>query len=339
MSDLDLSAVRAFVAAVQEGQFGHAADVLGITQQGMSKRIAKLESHLGVRLFDRSPAGIEVTAAGLRVLPYARSLLSAADDVVGAARPEPRPLRVAILGERQWTWQSMRYYLDRNPLADVDIVMATAFCSSREALLTGRSDAAFARPTGGPHRLPPDTGCAPAYVEPLHLLVGKDHPLATRSTVTPKEIVPHPVWVPGASVPSEWADYYRDWSEFSGITILTGRTPGGAPEREDDRATGRGPFGLEAVLDRIAASGALAAFSGGGFRNPWHPHIRRLPIVDPTPAYPHALLWSTTNPHPALPHLIAYTRENYNRDIASDCWLPEADRPIFLPSVSGPALA
>ncbi len=329
MSDLDLAAVRAFVTAVDEGQFGHAADVLGITQQGVSKRIAKLESHLGVRLFDRVPAGIEVTAAGLRVLPRARFLLSAADDVVAAVRSDPRPLRVAMLGERQSVWQTMRYYLDRNPRADIDIVMATPFRSSREALLIGRADAAFARPNGGPHPLPPDTDCAPAYLEPLHLLVGKNHPLAARSTVTPKEIVPHPVWVPGASIPSEWSDYYRDWSEFSGITILTGRTPAGVPEREDEYGGG-GIMRWAAIQDHIAASDTLVTFTGDGFRSPWHPYLRRLSVVDPTPAYPHALLWTATNPHPALPPLIADIQKSYNGDIVPECWIPEPDRPIFL---------
>ncbi|WP_216897259.1 LysR family transcriptional regulator [Nocardia alni] len=330
MSDLDLAAVRAFMAAVEEGQFGHAADVLGITQQGVSKRIAKLESQLGVRLFDRVPTGIAVTAAGMRVLPRARSLLSAADDMVAAARPEPRPLRVAIMGERHATWQSMRYYLDRHPEADIDIVPTTAFRSCRDAIIDARADAAFARPTGGPRALSSEIARTPAYVEPLHLLVGKDHPLAARQAVTPEQIVPYPMWVPGASVPSEWADFYREWSEFSGITVLTGRTPGGLPEREDDRITHRRPYGLEAAFDRVVASDTLVTCCGDGIRAPWHPHIRRLPIVDPTPAYPHALLWATANIHPALPHLIAYTQENYNSDIARDCWLPDADRSMFV---------
>ena len=48
VTDLDLAAVRAFVTAVDEGQFGYAAAVLGLTQQGVSKRIAKLERQLGL---------------------------------------------------------------------------------------------------------------------------------------------------------------------------------------------------------------------------------------------------------------------------------------------------
>lgn len=327
VAELDLAAVRAFVAAADEGQFGIAADVLGITQQAVSKRIAKLETHLGVRLFERTPSGSVVSPAGAKVLPHARSLLALAGETLAAARPEGRPLRVAVQDQRQA--ESVRYYLDRRPDQDIELVIGTAWRSSRDALLNGRVDAAFARPHGGPRPLPADTGIVPAYVEPFHLLVGKEHPLAGWPAIAPADIVPYPSWAPGASVPSEWADFYRELTAFTGITILTGRTPGGAPEREDDRPSGRGLAGKIAVLDRIAASDSLSMFCVDGINFPWHPHIRRLPVLEPTPAYPHALLWRTTDPHPALPDLIEHVRENYNGDILADCWIPDVDRAIF----------
>lgn len=340
MTDLDLAAVRAFVTVVDEGQFGGAAQVLGITQQGVSKRVAKLESQLGVSLLDRLASGSALTSAGAKVLPHARALLAVAQDTADAARAHARPLRIAVQGERHVASVSMRYYADRHPEADVEIVQCTAFRSGRDTLLNGRVDATLARPHGGPRRLPAGIGCVAAYLEPLHLLVGRNHPLAGRTAVTPSEIVPYPVWVPGASVPSEWADYYREWSAFSGIEVLTGRVPGGPPEREDDREKGRGPFGLDAVLDRLAASDTLANFAGDGYHLPWHPNIRRLRIIDPTPIYPHALLWSgTRDAHPGLAHLIDYVRENYNGDAAGNCWIPESDRPVFLPAPAAPARA
>ncbi|WP_327119782.1 LysR family transcriptional regulator [Nocardia sp. NBC_01730] len=326
MTDLDLGAVRAFVAAVDQRQFSLAADLLGISQQAISKRITKLETQLGTMLFERVRTGIRPTIAGARLLPHARSLLAAADEAVMSIRDNPGPLRVAVLGERQVAMQSLRFYLDRHPSADTEIVLSNAFTTSRDALLSGRADAAFARAYGGPRPLPDVIASAPAYLEPLHLLVGRDHPLVCRSAVTLSDIGAFRVWVPGASVPSEWSDYYQDLSEFSGIAIDTTRRAEALGEVD---STG-GPAAIDILIDRIAASDTLATFSGDGFIAPWHPHIRRVPIVDPIPAYPHALLWDNTNTHPGLPHLISYFRDSYNSDVAADCWIPNADRALFL---------
>ncbi|MBF6216280.1 LysR family transcriptional regulator [Nocardia puris] len=325
MTELDLGALRAFTAAAEERQFSLAAAVLGISQQAVSKRIAKLETDLGVPLFDRVPAGIVPTRAGARLLPHARSLLALADDAVAAVRADPRPLRVAMLGERQATMRSVRYYLDRHPETDTEIVLSNAFNTSREALLSGRADAAFARAHGGPRPLPRRIHAVAAYVEPLHLLVGREHPLAGKSAVALDDLRDHPVWVPGASVPSEWRDFYERLAEAGGITIDTAARA----ERFTAVDTSRGPAPITALVDLIATSDHLATFSGDGFHNPWHPHLRRVPIVDPTPAYPHALLWDSTNGHPGLAHLVAHFAEHYNRDEAAECWVPDADRALF----------
>ncbi|MEU1545658.1 LysR family transcriptional regulator [Nocardia sp. NPDC005745] len=311
--ELDLAAVRAFVVVVEEQQFGHAASVLGISQQAVSKRIAKLESQLGTELFDRGRGGSVPTAAGTRLLPYARSLLACSEAAVRAVREVVRPLRVAVLGKRMAATDLMEFYLARHPHRDTEIVMSNMITTSREALRGGIVDAALARANGGPVALPDDIVAAPAYLEPLYLLVGKDHPFAGRSTIALREIAGHPVWVPGAAVPSEWADFYRDLSAFSGIAVDT-----------------RGPLvGMAEIVERIADSSSLTTFSGDGGQTPWHPNVRRLMIVDPTPAYPLALLWSAGNRHPGLRHLVEHVADNYNRDTAAACWVPDSDRALF----------
>ncbi|MBF6168909.1 LysR family transcriptional regulator [Streptomyces gardneri] len=311
--DLDLAALRAFVAVVEQEQFGHAAAVLGISQQAVSKRIAKLESQLGAELFDRGHGSSVPTGAGARLLPYARSLLAGAEEAVRAVRAQVRPLRVAVLGKRAAATELMEFYLARHPRCDTEIVISNAITTSREALRSGLVDAALARAYGGPVTLPGDIVAAPAYLEPLYLLVGKDHPLAGRSTIALREIAGHPVWVPGAATPSEWADFYRDLSAFSGVPVDTS-----------------GPMlNLAQLVERIADSSSLTTFSGDGGQTPWHPNLRRLMVVDPTPAYPLALLWSAGNRHPGLRPLIEHVAQNYNRDIAAACWVPEADRALF----------
>ena len=64
-----------FVAAAEEGGFQAAADRLHMVQSALSRRIAELESELGVRLFDRLHQGVRLTPAGRVLLNDARGLL------------------------------------------------------------------------------------------------------------------------------------------------------------------------------------------------------------------------------------------------------------------------
>ncbi|MBL8939292.1 MAG: LysR family transcriptional regulator [Archangium sp.] len=63
--------VKLFLSAARTGGFGAAARELGTMQSTVSRRVAALEKALRVRLFDRTPTGIELTAAGRRVLANA----------------------------------------------------------------------------------------------------------------------------------------------------------------------------------------------------------------------------------------------------------------------------
>ena len=75
--DLDLTQVRAFVAAAEQLHFGRAAAQLFLTQQALSKRIARLERALGEQLFVRGARGVELSDAGRRFLPHVRQLPAA----------------------------------------------------------------------------------------------------------------------------------------------------------------------------------------------------------------------------------------------------------------------
>jgi hypothetical protein len=97
--DLDLAQVRAFVAVVDHAHFGRAAVSLTLSQQALSKRVARLEAALGPLLV-RERTGIVPTSAGERFLPAARQLLEVADRAVVDARDQTsRPLRVDVWGE------------------------------------------------------------------------------------------------------------------------------------------------------------------------------------------------------------------------------------------------
>lgn len=77
----------------RQGSFTAAANVLHISQSGVSAQVAKLERELGVALFDRTSRTTKVTTAGVELLRLMETALrdvarigEAADDFVGLTR-------------------------------------------------------------------------------------------------------------------------------------------------------------------------------------------------------------------------------------------------------------
>lgn len=67
--------LRYFVAVAEEQHVGRAAARLRMTQPPLSRAMRQLERELGVELFERTPKGVQLTAAGTALHREARSLL------------------------------------------------------------------------------------------------------------------------------------------------------------------------------------------------------------------------------------------------------------------------
>lgn len=81
--NLDLTALRSFVAVADSGGVTRAAGFLNLTQSAVSMQLKRLEESLGLQLLDRSARTIALTAAGEQLLSYARRMLELNDDVFG----------------------------------------------------------------------------------------------------------------------------------------------------------------------------------------------------------------------------------------------------------------
>ncbi|MEJ6550422.1 LysR family transcriptional regulator [Corynebacterium sp. USCH3] len=73
---LTLESLRYADAVADTGSFSSAARRFGVTQPALSISIAKLEEHLGGRIFLRNPRGTSPTAFGAAVLPRIKQIIT-----------------------------------------------------------------------------------------------------------------------------------------------------------------------------------------------------------------------------------------------------------------------
>ncbi len=74
-----IEAMRLFVAVVDQGGFSHAARHEGVSPAHVSKKVAKLEERLGVRLLERTTRAVSLTPAGAAYLERVKAILADLD--------------------------------------------------------------------------------------------------------------------------------------------------------------------------------------------------------------------------------------------------------------------
>jgi DNA-binding transcriptional LysR family regulator len=79
--NLDMTALRSFVAVAETGGVTRASGFLNLTQSAVSMQLKRLEESLDISLFDRSGRTIALTLAGEQLLSYARRMLALNDEI------------------------------------------------------------------------------------------------------------------------------------------------------------------------------------------------------------------------------------------------------------------
>lgn len=95
-----LDAMQLFVRVAELGSFSAVAQQLNVARSVVTRQVAALETHLGVKLMARSTRRLSLTSAGTAYLERCRvilNLVEAAETDVGEQRQTPRgPIRIGL---------------------------------------------------------------------------------------------------------------------------------------------------------------------------------------------------------------------------------------------------
>jgi DNA-binding transcriptional LysR family regulator len=187
--NLDLGDLRAFVAVAERGSFHAAASDIHLSQPALSRRIAKLEAALGVRLLERTTRKVELTTVGRDFARKARDLLNGLDQsLLGISEIAERmsgEVTIACVPSavRYFLPQVLQQYHEKYPR----ILLRVADDGAGEVLSSvARGDADFGINYIGAHE--PNIDFEPVLKEAFVVACRKDHELARRRKVTWAEL-------------------------------------------------------------------------------------------------------------------------------------------------------
>lgn len=168
---MDSGDLRVFEAVARLGAMNRAAEELNTVQSNVTARIRQLEEDLGATLFHRHSRGVELSAAGRRLLPFAEEALRLMAAARAAVAEEGEPAGPLLIGSLETTAalrlsRPMASFVARCP--GVDLTLRTGTSEEMvQAVLARQVDGAFVcAPVTHP-----DLAARPMFTERLAIAV------------------------------------------------------------------------------------------------------------------------------------------------------------------------
>lgn len=188
----NLAELNAFLAVVEEGSIGRAAERLSVTQPALSRIVKRLESDVGEPLFERHSGGMRITAFGKALFPHARLLQQ--EEIL--ARTEMNQMRGLATGtlrlgvtagaSASFLQKTLASFLEQWPGIAVE-VFEGVWDQLADALGNYRVDLVLAPKSPANIHFAVAKNCH--WNEPMWLIVGSDHPLRTKESVRLEDLV------------------------------------------------------------------------------------------------------------------------------------------------------
>lgn len=188
---LDVHQLNVFLASAETLNFTRAAKQLHMTQPSVSQHIQALERHFSMPLFIRNGRNLELTDAGMALLPLAREAvgLSVRIDetmeslkgniyghlVVGCSTTPGKYILPMLLARFHNTYPRVRVTCRVSP--QVDSLRSLAEGEAHFALFSLDQDTY------------PDLEVVPFFCDPIVLIAPLDHPWALRGEIEPQELL------------------------------------------------------------------------------------------------------------------------------------------------------
>ncbi|GAA1589950.1 LysR family transcriptional regulator [Kribbella sancticallisti] len=287
--DVDLRLVRYFLVMAEELHFTAAARRLYVSQPALSNQIRRLETQLGAQLFDRSPRGVRLTAAGGAFLPHAQGALAAIESGVAdatAAAERDQVLRIDVPQPHLVTPRAVLARLrDRLPSLRLEISGRGTREQGRR-LLAGEIDLALCGATA-----PCPDGVMQRIIrrEALGVALPANHPLAAADAVAVRELTDERHYLPGDDSAPEWKEFL----------LACCRTAGFTPRRHPASAVAPSSTRQASALELVRAGECVAL---GLLSTPSPAGVVVKPLAAGVPPYGWSLRWrdSARTPTAAL---------------------------------------
>lgn len=179
---VDVHLLKTFVTLVETGSFSKTAETLFLTQPAVSKRIAQLESELGVGLIDRVGKKQFITEGGQELYMRAQKILHEVEDCVRALSHKSDLVagKLKIATSHHIALHRLPKILEKFSSLYPKVELDIQFLDSEQCCkFVEKGDIEFGLATLPDHRIE-NLEFTPIWCDEMHIVVGRNHPLVRK---------------------------------------------------------------------------------------------------------------------------------------------------------------
>ncbi|GHG98077.1 LysR family transcriptional regulator [Pseudodonghicola xiamenensis] len=219
-NDIGFDLIRSFIVVAEELNFRRSAERLNLDQSALTRRIQKLEQHLGLRLLERTTREVTLTPAGESYFRDNAMLIARHDESIAAARRVAQGkeghLRIGYMAFAATELMPRAVARFHRQVPEIDVSLR--YISTQGQKLALAHDEIDVGYLIGPFDHP-DFHTVLLSSELLYVVTPRNHPLLRKYTIEPRDLAGHPLILGDRR---DWAEYRGRLSEIfstEGVTL------------------------------------------------------------------------------------------------------------------------